>query len=112
MGRNNILIFKPDDSPPREGVYEIRLKKNCPLRALGISCDKGFWSVYIDGELVFNSSADWKAAFGDLYRMPFLQGKPLDLEDYATLVSLRIADRLNNVDLNKSIHPNNQEISI
>ncbi len=110
--KDRVLIFPVDDSPPPEGFYSIRLRKHCPLRALGIICNAGLWLAYIDGEPFVHPSLDWKEAFGALHHLTMLTGERLGMEAYKDLVRRRTIDRLNGVDLDKPTHPNQQRIEL
>jgi hypothetical protein len=109
---DQILIFPPDDSAPAQGFFAVRLRKNCPFRALGVICNQGVWHVWVDGRQYAEPSQDWKLAFGSLYQLVHLQGKKLSMHEYKNLALARTADALNGVDLNKPISPNQQEVAI
>jgi len=112
MPSPQVLLFSADDEPPAQGLYSVTLRRGCVERALGIICNNGLWSVFLDGEQYCEPSQNWRDAFGRLYQQPLMKGRKLSVNEYRKLYKKRLADKLNGIDLSKPLDQTKTEIAI
>lgn len=109
---SEVLMFMPDDSPPSPGLYQIRLGRGCPMRALMVVRAEGLWTTRLDSQIL-GQSEDWKIAFGWLHeKLPLLKGQLLSRNDYLNLVENRMFEALGGADHTQKINHSKTKVAL
>ena len=102
IAADKVFIVPPDGTNPPTGFFAVKFRKGALERAVRVERENEQWVLSIDG-VERRKSASWRTAFGEYAARTYFIGRPLNADEYLSLIKKRRHDIAGGLDIDEPI---------